>query len=49
MPWPEVIAAAREAETRWLILERESDPAHALRHARRGLVNLERLLAGAVS
>lgn len=46
-PWPEVVAAARQGGTDWLIVEQEDDPANAYRDIRRSLANLRELVASA--
>jgi sugar phosphate isomerase/epimerase len=42
--WPEVLAAAEDAGTQWIIVEQEGDPGHAVRDIGRSLQNLQGLL-----
>jgi sugar phosphate isomerase/epimerase len=43
LPWPEIIAAAREAGTEYLIVENDK-PEDSLADVRKAKANLERLL-----
>lgn len=48
-PWAEVMAAARDGGTAWLIVEQEDDPNHAYRDIRRSHANLRRLIGADVA